>query len=77
MAHATAVLSDRAYFRVFGKVFNDPIGGGHEWTDAERDAVARTRQLQRSMTICTTTSGGFLVPYERGRRGPRHASCSG
>jgi HK97 family phage major capsid protein len=64
MAQATIALSDRAYFRAFSKVFNDPIGGGHEWTTDERNAVLRVRAAERSMNLGTGGAGGFLVPYE-------------
>jgi HK97 family phage major capsid protein len=63
MAEATVALSDRAYFRAFAKVFNDPLSGGHEWTDKERAAVQKVRWLQRSLNL-TGATGGFLVPYE-------------
>jgi HK97 family phage major capsid protein len=64
MAQATLALSDRAYFRAFAKVFNDPIGGGHEWTTDERNAVLKVRSFERSMSLGTGGAGGFLVPYE-------------
>jgi HK97 family phage major capsid protein len=63
MARATVALSDRAYFRAFSKVFNDPVAGGHEWTPEERRAVQKVSDLRRSMNL-TGATGGFLVPYE-------------
>jgi hypothetical protein len=64
LARYTTALADRAYYRAFAKVFNDPISGGHEWSPEERQAVARARYLERSMTLGTGSAGGFLVPYE-------------
>lgn len=64
LARATVALADRAYFRAFSKVLNDPVSGGHEWTDAERKAVARVRTLERTMNLGTGGAGGFMVPYE-------------
>jgi HK97 family phage major capsid protein len=65
LARFTVELSDRAYFRAFSKLLNDPVSGGHEWTDQEREAVQRVRALERSLTLSTAgTGGGFLVPYE-------------
>jgi HK97 family phage major capsid protein len=65
LAQATVALADRAYFRAFSKWMNDPVSGGHEWTDKEREAVQKVRWTQRSLTLSTAgTAGGFLVPYE-------------
>jgi len=64
MARYVAITSDRAYFRAFSAWMNDPVSGGHSWTDEERDAVRRVQWLQRSMTLGTGGAGGFLVPYE-------------
>jgi HK97 family phage major capsid protein len=63
MARLVAALADRAYFRAFSKVLNDPVSGGHEWTDPERKAVQKVRQLERAMGL-GTQGGGFMVPYE-------------
>jgi HK97 family phage major capsid protein len=64
LAQVTVALSDRAYLRAFAAWFNDPVSGGHLWTDKEREAVQRVRHLERSMTLGTGSAGGFLVPYE-------------
>jgi HK97 family phage major capsid protein len=65
LARAIVALADRNYFRAFAKWMRDPISGGHEWTDKEREAVQRVRYEARSLTLATTgTAGGFLVPYE-------------
>jgi HK97 family phage major capsid protein len=63
LARYVVASSDRDYFRAFAAWYRDPVSGGHEWSDAERAAVQRAKQLQRSMTIGTSTAGGFLVPY--------------
>jgi HK97 family phage major capsid protein len=64
LAQITVALSDRAYLRAFAAWFNDPVSGGHLWTDQEREAVQRVRHLERSMVLGTGSAGGFLVPYE-------------
>jgi HK97 family phage major capsid protein len=65
LAQATVALADRNYYRAFAKWMNDPVSGGHEWTDKEREAVQKVRWTQRSLTLATSgTAGGFLVPYE-------------
>ena len=53
----------------------DPVSGGHEWTDAEREAVKRVKLLERAMALGAGGTGGFLVPFEldpsdRDRRAP-------
>jgi HK97 family phage major capsid protein len=59
------VTSDRAYFRAFSKLYNDPLTGAMLWTPEERDAVRRVKDFeQRSMVLGTPSAGGFLVPYE-------------
>jgi HK97 family phage major capsid protein len=65
LARYVTTASDRDYYRAFSKLFNDPVSGAHLWSPAEREAVQRTKTLQRSLTLSTTgTAGGFLVPYE-------------
>jgi HK97 family phage major capsid protein len=64
LARFVVESSSRDYFRAFAAWMRDPVSGGHEWTDAERQAVQRVRLLERSMTLGTGTAGGFLVPYE-------------
>jgi HK97 family phage major capsid protein len=65
LARATVALADRNYYRAFAKWMNDPVSGGHSWTDKEREAVQRVQFEARSLTLATTgTAGGFLVPYE-------------
>ncbi len=64
MARYVATTSDRNYFRAFSAWMRDPVSGGHEWSPEEREAVQKVRQLERAMSIGTTTAGGFLVPYE-------------
>ena len=64
LARYTVETANRDYFRAFATWMRDPISGGHEWSPKERDAVKRVRQLERAMSIGTTTAGGFLVPYE-------------
>jgi HK97 family phage major capsid protein len=64
LAQATIALSDRDYYRAFAKWMNDPISGGHEWTDKERAAVQKVRWLERAMALGAGGTGGFLVPYE-------------
>lgn len=66
LAEVVVALADRNYFRAFAKWFNDPISGGHEWTNEERDAVLRVKRMarERAMTLGSGSGGGFLVPYE-------------
>jgi HK97 family phage major capsid protein len=61
LARYTIETANRDYFRAFAAWMRDPISGGHEWSPKERDAVKRVRQLERAMSIGTTTAGGFLV----------------
>jgi HK97 family phage major capsid protein len=64
LARYTIETANRDYYRAFAAWMRDPVSGGHEWSPKERDAVKRVRQLERAMSIGTTTAGGFLVPYE-------------
>jgi HK97 family phage major capsid protein len=64
LAAYVVTLADRAYFRAFAKVLNDPVSGAQYWTPEERDAAQRVKVLERSMTLGTGSAGGFLVPYE-------------
>src|SRR3954449_1068197 len=52
------------YFRAFSAWLRDPVSGGHEWTDKEREAVRRVPFLERAIALGAGTAGGFLVPYE-------------
>jgi HK97 family phage major capsid protein len=64
LARYVEMSSSRDYFRAFSAWMRDPVSGGHEWTDAERQAVARVKYEARALGITTGGSGGFLVPYE-------------
>lgn len=64
LARFVIELSQPDYFRAFTKWFNDPLNGHREWSDGELAAYRRVQTLSRSMTIGTTTAGGFMVPYE-------------
>jgi HK97 family phage major capsid protein len=63
LARYTLEASNPDYFRAFTKWFNDPVSGGHEWSPAEREAVARVRMLERALGL-GTQGGGFMTPYE-------------
>ena len=60
----TRATSDRGYFRAYAKWFNDPQQGPVTWTQPERDAVSRVKEVARAMNLGTGSQGGFLVPYE-------------
>jgi HK97 family phage major capsid protein len=64
LARYVVATADRHYFRAFAAWMRDPVSGGHEWTDAEREAVKRVKFLERAMGLATGGAGGFLVPYE-------------
>ena len=64
LSRYVVATASRDYFRAFAAWMRDPVSGGHEWTPTEREAVQRVRAMERSMSIGTTTAGGFLVPYE-------------
>lgn len=63
LARAIVELSQPAYRAAFFKWARDPVSGGHEWTDQEREAVGRVRYIERAMSL-TGSAGGFLLPYE-------------
>ena len=62
LAKYTQVASDRAYFRAFSAVLNDPVSGSHTWTPAEREAVREVNKLRTTLALGGT--GSYLVPYE-------------
>jgi HK97 family phage major capsid protein len=64
LARYVVETSSRDYFRAFASWMRDPVSGGHEWTDAEREAVKRVKHLERAMALGAGGTGGFLVPYE-------------
>jgi HK97 family phage major capsid protein len=63
LARAVEALADRDYFRAFSAWLNDPISGGHAWTQVEREAVQKVRFLERALGL-GSQGGAFLVPYE-------------
>jgi HK97 family phage major capsid protein len=63
MARLITALASRDYYRAFAAWFRDPVSGGHEWTEPEREAVKKVRLLERALGL-GTQGGGFLAPYE-------------
>jgi HK97 family phage major capsid protein len=63
LARYVVATADRNYYRAFAAWFRDPVSGGHEWTEPEREAVKRVKFLERALGL-GTQGGGFLTPYE-------------
>lgn len=62
MARYVIETSSPAYLRAFSTWFRNPERGHLEWDEAQREAYQRVQTLSRTMSIGTTTAGGFLVP---------------
>jgi HK97 family phage major capsid protein len=57
------VAADPAYRSAFTKLLGNPTMGQYEWDDAERQAFARTQELQRAMAL-TDVAGGYMIPFD-------------
>lgn len=64
MARYVIEASSPAYLRAFSAWFRNPERGHLEWDDAQREAYGRVQRMSRTMSIGTTTAGGFLVPVQ-------------
>jgi HK97 family phage major capsid protein len=64
LALYAASASDEHYRSAFIRWMRDPDVGPSEWTDPERRAVQRVRELDRAMNITTGSAGQFMLPYE-------------
>ena len=62
MARWAYVTSAEAYRTAFGKLLRDPERGHMSFTEEEGRAFNDARELQRTMSYGTNTSGGYLVP---------------
>ena len=63
LARLTSALADRDYFRAFAAWLRDPVSGGHEWSDSEREAVQNVRVLERALGL-GSQGRAFMTPYE-------------
>ena len=81
LARYIVATADRNYYRAFAAWMRDPVAGGHEWTDKERQAVQKVRWLERTMQITAGGQGGFLLPCVGGygceRPRPRRGALCG
>ena len=57
------MTADPNYTSAWLKTLRDPIRGHMEYTDSERVAVGKARELQRSMSVGASASGGYMVPF--------------
>lgn len=62
LARWAAATSDPAYAAAFSRMLRDPQLGYSEFSEDEREAWRRVREVSRAMGIGTGAGGGFMVP---------------